>query len=215
MNETKPVAALRRLLRRDPSKRIQTRPWIDESVPGWMTRPELETIASVAADVPDNGVIVEVGSFAGRSSVHWAANSRTSVAIYCIDPFDTVIDDYSFEHLQGNLSGVRGRLCGELFAEHTRAWAERLTAIAVASPPTCWVLAGDVIFIDGDHTAEGVTRDLEFWIDHLKPGGRLMGHDWDDTRVRDAVQAFAGRRGLTARAHAGTYLWELWPARRT
>jgi hypothetical protein len=76
-----------------------------------------------------------------------------------------------------------------------------------------WGLAADVIFIDGDHTPEGVTRDLAFWIDHLKPGGRLLGHDWDDARVRSAVDTFAGRQGLTAVSHAGTHVWELCPRR--
>jgi precorrin-6B methylase 2 len=139
-----------------------------------MTRSELELISVIAADVPDHGVIVEVGSFAGRSSVHWAANSRPTVAIYCIDPFDAIVDDFSFEHMHGDPSGVRGHASGELFATYTQAWAQRLTAVEEASPPRSWSQSADVIFIDGDHTAEGVRRDLDFWIDHLDPGGRLL-----------------------------------------
>jgi hypothetical protein len=183
--------------------------WIDESVPGWMTRSELEAIASVAAGVPEDGVIVEIGSFAGRSSVHWAANSHPTVAIYCIDPFDAIVDDFSFKYLQGDASGVRGRPSGELFDAYTRAWEHRLTPIAQLSPPTGWDHPADVIFVDGDHTAAGVTRDLRFWIEHLKPGGRLLGHDWDDARVRVAVEAFADGRGMSARVHDGTNVWEL------
>jgi precorrin-6B methylase 2 len=185
------------------------RPWIDESVPGWMTRPELDLVASVAAGVPDNGVIVEVGSFAGRSSVHWAANSRPSVKIYCIDPFDTIVDDYSFERMQGNSSGVRGRTAGELFAKNTQPWAKRVAAIPKLSPPSSWDRPADVIFVDGDHTFAGVTRDIEFWIDQLKPGGRLLGHDFDDARVREAVFAFATARGPAVAMHPGTNIWEL------
>jgi MMP 1-O-methyltransferase len=196
------VNVLRRILRRD-------RPWIDEAVPGWMTRPELEAIARVAAAVPRDGVIVEIGSFAGRSSVHWAANSHPSVAIFCIDPFDAIVDEFSFAHLQGDPAGVQGRRSGELFAEHTRPWADRLTALAQPSPPPDWDRPADVIFVDGDHSFEGVTRDLEFWIAHLKPGGRLLGHDWDDARVREAVEGFAARQGLRARPHPGTCMWEL------
>src|ERR1019366_3037222 len=188
------LAGLRRLLGGDQAPGSKHATWIDERVPGWMTRPELELIASAAASLPDDGVIVEVGSFAGRSSVHWAANSCPSADIYCIDPFDTVVDDYSLEHIRGDASRVRGRPCGDLFAEYTQPWANRLNAVAQTSPPSSWNRAADVIFIDGDHTCEGVTRDLEFWIDHLKPAGRLLGHDWDDLRGRESVQAFAGRR---------------------
>jgi predicted O-methyltransferase YrrM len=186
-------------------------PWIDERIPGWMTRPELEVIARVAAAVPKGGEIVEIGSFAGRSSVHWAANSDRSVKIFCIDPFDAVVDEYSLEHIQGLADEVAGRPSGELFLQHTATWAERLTPIAVASPPSTWEHQADVIFVDGDHSGEGVARDLEFWIDWLKPGGALLGHDWDDARVRDAVQAFASRRALAARAHPSTSIWQLYP----
>jgi hypothetical protein len=53
-----------------------------------MTRPELEVIARAAGTVPERGLIVEIGSFAGRSAVNWAANSRPSVEICCINPID-------------------------------------------------------------------------------------------------------------------------------
>lgn len=35
----------------------------------------------------------------------------------------------------------------------------------------------DIIFIDGDHTYEGITRDYEHWKYAVKPGGHLMLHD--------------------------------------
>jgi predicted O-methyltransferase YrrM len=203
----KALRTLRRVFRRNDETTHDLR--IDESIPGWMTRPELEVIARAARAVPANGTIVEIGSYAGRSSVHWAANSDPSVEIFCIDPFDAVIDDFSFAHIQGDASNVRDRPSGEIFAEQTRDWAHRLTPLAQLSPPATWERPADVIFVDGDHTAEGVTRDLRFWIDHLKPGARLLGHDWDDARVREAVEAFAAERGLTASPHDGTNIWEL------
>jgi hypothetical protein len=204
--------ALRRLLSPDPAAPPASRAWIDESVPGWMTRSELEVIAAAARGVAQHGVIVEIGSFAGRSSVHWAANSHSSVDIYCIDPFEMVVDDYSFAHIQGDAANVRGRPCGELFAEHTREWADRLIPMAQASPPSDWQRDADLIFVDGDHTREGVARDLQFWIGWLKPDGRLLGHDWDDARVRESVEAFASQHRMAAHVHLGTQIWELIPA---
>lgn len=43
----------------------------------------------------------------------------------------------------------------------------------------------DFIFIDADHSAESVRRDLEQWIPKLKPSGWIIGHDidWDTVRV--------------------------------
>jgi predicted O-methyltransferase YrrM len=200
---------MRRVLRRGPAEPRE--PWIDERIPGWMTRPELEVIARAAATVAKDGVIVEIGSFAGRSSVHWAANSDPSVRIFCMDPFDAIVDEFSLAHIQGEAGDVAGRPSGELFARHTSDWAARLTPIAQASPPPSWDQPADVIFVDGDHTAEGVTRDLEFWVDWLKPGGTLLGHDWDDPRVREAVETFAAARGASAWPHPTTNVWQLYP----
>jgi hypothetical protein len=177
-----------------------------------MTRPELQVITQVAAEVPKDGVIVEIGSFAGRSSVHWAANSDPSVKIFCVDPFDAIVDQYSLEHIQGSAGDVAGRPSGELFLQHTAAWVERLIPIAVASPPPTWDRPADVVFVDGDHSAGGVTRDLEFWIDWLTPNGVLLGHDWDDLRVREAVNSFASRRALVARRRPSTNIWQIYAA---
>jgi len=55
----------------------------------------------------------------------------------------------------------------------------------------------DFIFVDGDHSFEGVTRDLDTWWPVLRVGGQLGGHDIDvpkpGFKVRQAVEAFIAR----------------------
>ena len=36
----------------------------------------------------------------------------------------------------------------------------------------------DFVFIDGDHSYEGVKRDIHLWKPKVKPGGWLIGHDY-------------------------------------
>lgn len=45
----------------------------------------------------------------------------------------------------------------------------------------------DFVFIDADHSTEGVTADITNWTPKLKPAGWLMGHDIDWSSVQDAV----------------------------
>ena len=61
----------------------------------------------------------------------------------------------------------------------------------------------DFAFIDGDHTHEGVSRDLDAWWPKVRDGGLLCGHDWRHPRdrrglwgVESAVRDFAALRGL-------------------
>ena len=38
----------------------------------------------------------------------------------------------------------------------------------------------DFVFIDGDHTYEGVKSDIEAWLPKLKVGGVMAGHDYKE-----------------------------------
>lgn len=43
----------------------------------------------------------------------------------------------------------------------------------------------DFIYLDGDHSYEGVKKDLEIWYPKLKNGGLFCGHDFIDGKVQN------------------------------
>lgn len=45
----------------------------------------------------------------------------------------------------------------------------------------------DFVFVDGDHSKAGVSSDIEAWGNKIRPGGRLVGHDFNMSSVREAV----------------------------
>jgi len=45
----------------------------------------------------------------------------------------------------------------------------------------------DMIFIDADHSYEGVSKDIDAWFSKVRNGGILCGDDWDRGSVRKAV----------------------------
>lgn len=47
----------------------------------------------------------------------------------------------------------------------------------------------DLVFIDADHTYEGVTQDIKDWMPKLKKGGYLFGHDIDWLSVQYGVRS--------------------------
>jgi hypothetical protein len=53
----------------------------------------------------------------------------------------------------------------------------------------------DFVYIDGDHSFEGVTRDMQLWYPKINSGGLLAGHDYnrlnDHCAMKRAVDAFA------------------------
>lgn len=46
----------------------------------------------------------------------------------------------------------------------------------------------DFVFIDADHSTEGVLADIDAWAPKLKPSGWFIGHDIDWPTVRAAVE---------------------------
>lgn len=45
----------------------------------------------------------------------------------------------------------------------------------------------DFVFVDADHSIEGVDADIKAWRRHLKPTGWMIGHDWLMSSVRAGV----------------------------
>ena len=55
----------------------------------------------------------------------------------------------------------------------------------------------DLLFIDGDHSYEGCTRDLENWYDNVSPGGHVLLHDcYFGCEVQPAVVDFIARHDV-------------------
>lgn len=52
----------------------------------------------------------------------------------------------------------------------------------------------DVVFVDGDHRFVPVLRDLSLWWTKIRPGGLLIGDDWEWPEVKRAAERFSLRK---------------------
>jgi precorrin-6B methylase 2 len=179
---------------------------LNEKIPGWMTTNELKVISVIARDTPENGIIVEIGSYAGRSSFHWLVNSKSTVKFICVDPFNVPIDMYSKNYMSGDLSLVNKKINSrDLFHFYTKKFKNRIEVIEQKSPLSQWDNLADVIFIDGDHSTSAVLDDLTFWYYKLKTNGRILGHDSNMLSVIKALNIF----GKKWKYYPNTTIWEI------
>jgi len=53
-----------------------------------------------------------------------------------------------------------------------------------------------LVYVDGDHSYEGVMKDIEFWLPKLAEGGVMAFHDYESPAygVKAAVAKFVGKR---------------------
>lgn len=131
-------------------------------VHGWETIAEQEALIHYAGLVPENGTIVEIGAEFGMSASLFCKAARPSVKIYSVDLFP---GDLMYVH-QANLAAAR--LAGR---------SKQIKGDS-AQVGRNWSLGNiDLLFIDGDHTYEGVLRDIGAWLPFLKRNGVAIFHD--------------------------------------
>lgn len=120
----------------------------------------------------DATVCVEIGSAAGQSAcyVALALKQMGRGRLYAIDPHtstdwnDSIAAD-SLEIMQGNLRRFKVEDYVEIIRDYSQNAAKN------------WKLPIDLLFIDGDHTYEGVKQDWEAFAPHVNPFGVVVFHD--------------------------------------
>ncbi len=155
-------------------------------IPGQVSEAQLKAIELVAALVPKNGTVVEVGSLFGRSSWAWAKSVAPCVAVNCIDPWTGNEGVRALEQRLGITYGL------EQFKTYTHDCGN-LTALRGFSPRDFldWDKEIDLYYEDAVHTDPVFSQNLEFWCSKLKPDGIVCG---DDYRPRFADVKNGARR---------------------
>merc|ERR1711862_250066 len=50
----------------------------------------------------------------------------------------------------------------------------------------------DVVFLDGDHSRDGLQLDFELWVPRVRPGGIVAGHDFGAPFYPDVYNVISG-----------------------
>jgi MMP 1-O-methyltransferase len=162
-------------------------------IPGWLTDEEGEALYELARSCTGDGVIVEIGSWKGKSTVCLGLGSQAgcSVPIYAIDPHA----DYRFGDFKTNVerAGI----------------AELVHPIASLSQPAAdgFDEPIELLFVDGSHEYDLVLEDFEKWVPKVVDGGWVAFHDTTWTKgPRKVVGAavYRSRRFKDARFVVGS-----------
>lgn len=143
-------------------------------VEGWLTVEEGELLYRLARACTGEGVVVEIGSFKGKSTI-WLARGSLAGArprVVAIDPHTG-----STEHRH---DGAPVWTYDEFLANLHRAGVEEVVRPVVATSAEAaahFDQLVELLFIDGDHRYEMVRQDFELWFPKLMEGGYLLMHD--------------------------------------
>ena len=163
--------------------RTRVKPLIAD-VPGWLTDEEGEALYELARRCSGRGVIVEIGSWKGKSTICLGLGSRAGagVRIYAVDPHA----DYRFGDFKANVerAGI----------------ADLVTPIASLSQPAAddFEEPIELLFVDGSHEYELVLEDFERWVPKVVDDGWVAFHDttWTAGPRKVVGQAIYRGRGF-------------------
>ena len=177
-------------------------------VEGWMSPGQGATLFDSAVRCPDGGVIVEIGSFRGRSTIVLATAADPSVQIVAIDPhagndrgpqeIDGFEEEAASDHgvFTANLAaaGLTDRI------RHVREFSD--AALDVVHDEV------DVLYIDGAHRYAPALADIRAWGARVGDGGTMLIHDsFSSIGVTLAIVrslVFGGRFRYVGRARSMT-----------
>lgn len=152
-------------------------------VSGWTTPAELKALAGAVAALPGDPVIVELGSFLGRSAIllGGACVLRGSGQVHCVDGFDAGGDAASVGVYQRKQSRLQRSLLEQFRHNTSRAGvSSRLTIHQGDAPAIGHAWSGspvDMLFIDADQSRIGARAAYDAWFPHLRAGGILALHN--------------------------------------
>ena len=147
-------------------------------IPGWFNYSESYDV--IVDEIADNGKILEIGSFLGRST-HYLATSlmnagKEDVKIYALDTFAG-----SSEHAALKLP----KDFYPMFRENLKFFIGREMVVPIQSRSDNKETIDkfedgffDYIMVDGAHEYEAVKKDIINWWPKLNPDGVMLGDDY-------------------------------------
>lgn len=175
---------------------------------GWLANEEGDRLAALAAQVAPDHVIVELGSYRGKSACFLAYGSQqgNQRPVYCVDLW-TIGGQWESaeERRPGGALHHEDPSHYETFKANTAPYADRIVEVNAHSHAAGHKWKGGrtigLLFVDADHRYEATLGDLEAWAPHVAPGGWICCHDYvnaDYPGVALAVDEFFEHRSTVS-----------------
>ena len=150
-------------------------------IPGWFNYSETYDI--IVDAIPEDGIIVEIGSFLGRST-HYLGTSlmnagKEDVKIYCVDTFEGSSEHANIKLPKDFSSIFRENLKFFIGRDMVRLCQGRSDDIAILE--RFEEATVDYVLVDGAHEYDAVKEDIINWWPKLKPNGVMFGDDYSLT----------------------------------
>ncbi len=157
-----------------------------DAVRGFLPDDEAAALRGAAADhATAGGVLVEIGTYCGKSTVHLGHVAREAGATLVTVDHHRGSEEHQvgWEYHDTSLVDPDTGAFDTLPVFRRAMWDAGLEDVVVpivgrsATVSAFWGTPVDLVFIDGGHTEEAAQTDYAGWAPHVRPGGALVIHD--------------------------------------
>lgn len=184
----------------------------------WFDYQEIYT--EFADNCTNDSVIVEVGSWVGRSISFLGVellNRGKSPKVYCVDTWLGSKEHNNDYYTQGGhelLKDKNNDSLYKMFLKNIEPIKKVLTLLRLPSVEAAKTFADgsiDFLFLDASHEEEDVYRDITEWYPKIKTGGVFSGHDYGDAwvGVRMAVNKHPFMAGTNFKIRCGSSFYKI------
>lgn len=145
-------------------------------IPGWFHHGQ-QILKLIEQHRPT--VCVELGTWQGASAIPVARSiQRWGGTLTCVDTWSGQLNEDG-----GSLAGkppVMLLSCARATVDAGVSANVRLIPALTTEAAKVWSGPIDYLYVDADHSYEGVLADLEAWWPHVRHGGLILGDDYDN-----------------------------------
>lgn len=144
-------------------------------IPGFLLEGEFRALGLLAACAPDQGVIVEIGSFKGKSTIALASVA----ARYGLGPVVSIDPHTAPSITDPDLSGQLSSFDDFLATIRSAGLEQQIEAHCAFSRDVArgWNRKIRMLWIDGDHAYRGTKEDFDLFHGYLAEGAIVALHD--------------------------------------
>jgi predicted O-methyltransferase YrrM len=146
-------------------------------VEGWLSEAQAQRLWEAAQRVPRGGLLVEIGSFRGRSAIVMASALADGARMVAIDPHAG--GDRGPQEIAAEAE--RGEADHRAFMANLRAAGveSRVEHVRLLSSEAHDAVDGliDVLYVDGAHRFAPARDDIVRWGARVRDGGTMLVHD--------------------------------------
>jgi len=150
---------------------------------GWFYVGDIKQYRLLVEQIPDNGTIIELGVWKGRSLCSISDIIRKkNLKVYAVDTFKGTSNEPE-EHEEAKDVDLR-----QVFSNNIKEFGINAEIFEMTTNEAAIKIKEnfDLIFIDAEHTYEAVSQDIKNWLPKCK--GIIIGHDYELDGVRKAVK---------------------------